>query len=86
MYKILKFLRIIRDCPSCASAWTGGCLEPEKRRWCVTCGPGPIGRIWNWNFLAIRNAEKNAAHYYGIKETFFSERQNDQRKSRPDIG
>lgn len=41
------------DCPTCISAWTGGHIAPETRRWCFTCGPGPKG--WIWNFQCISN-------------------------------
>lgn len=65
MYKIAKFLRIIRSCPSCDSAWTGGCLEPEKRKWCIACGPGPRG--WIWNFLPLSRWELHC-NYSKFKE------------------
>ena len=54
-YKLIRFFGIVRNCPSCESAWTGGCLEPELRKWCIACGPGPRG--WIWNFLPISRWE-----------------------------
>jgi hypothetical protein len=48
--------RIIFDvCPNCASAWTGGCPNPEDRELCIVCGNPKDGKIRGWcyrpNFL-----------------------------------
>ncbi len=81
-YNALKFLHIIRECPNCESAWTGGCRTPEDREFCCVCGVValwneskyfPPGWIWNFpRFIRRRITEDRAkSHLTGIREGHF---------------
>lgn len=71
LIKVAMKFRIIESCPNCDSAWTGGCPNPEYRRWCLICGPGPMGWVWGWivpMFIQHRWASRRLEEYQAIVE------------------
>lgn len=71
MIVLARKLKIIESCPNCESAWTGGCANPEYRRWCLVCGPGPSGWVWGWvvpMFIQRRAVSRRLEEYKAISE------------------
>lgn len=64
-------LMIVKPCPSCVSAWTGGRLNPEYIKWCPLCGPGPAGWIWGTvvpKFIQQIRTKRRISEYKAIVE------------------